>query len=156
MAATTRVTLTIELIFGPKATFNFHVPADVVSPTDPIITGLITVLEAITRGKVLHIVISLSKGTTNDFVAAVAYKSGDKALMRFTDENGVSHAYKVPGLLASIIEDDKEGIDSEDTDVQAYTLAVTTNAKTAAGDMVAFFISGHRSENRNLIKAGRI
>lgn len=156
MAATTKVTVTLKLAWGPQARFSFHVASTVVSPTDPIITGLITVLEAITRGKAIEIEISLSAGTAATVTTGVAYVSEDKALMRFKDENGVGHAYKVPGLLATILDTDKETIDTTDPLVDAYTTAIVANALTESGDSVSEFVSGHRIANRKPIKKGRV
>jgi hypothetical protein len=156
MAGTTKVTVTLKVYWGPQARFSFHVAASVVSPTDPIVTGLITVLEAITRGKAIEVEISLSAGTAATVTTSVAYVSEDKALMRFKDENGVGHAYKVPGLLATILSTDKETIDAADPLVSAYTSAVVANALTEAGDDVSEYVSGHRVANRKPIKKGRV
>lgn len=156
MAGTTKVTVTIKCYLGFNARFSFHVASTVVSPTDPIITGLITVLEAITRGKAIEIEISLSAATAATVTTGVAYVSEDKALMRFKDEFGVGHAYKTPGLLATLLEADKETIDATDPLVTAYTAAIIANALTEAGDEIQTFTSGHRIENRKPIKKGRV
>jgi hypothetical protein len=156
MAGTTRVTVVIKLIWGPQGRFVFHVPSTVVDPSDAIITGLITVLEAITRGKAIHIEISLSAATSATVTTGVAYVSEDKALMRFKDENGVGHAYKVLGLLAALLQSDKETINPSNALVLAYRAAVLANAKTQNGDDITTFVSGHRVENRKPIKKGRV
>lgn len=156
MAGSTKVTIVIKLKWGPQGRFAFHVPSTVVSPTDPIVTGLIAVLEAITRGKAIHIEISLSAATVATASSGVAYVSEDKGLFRFKDAQGVGHAYKTFGLLPAILESDKETIDPTNGLVLAYTGAVTSNAKTQSGDDITTYVSGHRVENRKPIKKGRV
>ena len=75
------------------------------------------------------------------------YVSEDKMLARFKDENGVGHAYKTFGMIAAILEADKETIDPTNALVLAYTGAVTANALTEAGDAITTFVSAHRVEN---------
>jgi hypothetical protein len=156
MAGTTRVTVVIKCKWGPRANFSFHVASTVVAPDDPIVTGLITVLEAITRGKAVSIEISLSAANAGSATSAVYYKSEDKALMRFIDDNGTGHAYKLSSFKAATLEGDRETIDPANSFVIDFTDAVVANARTRSGDLISAFISGHRTENRNLIKAGRV
>ena len=156
MAATTKVTVVIKCKWGPQARFSFHVDASIVDPANAVITGAITLLEAITRGKAIHIEISLSAATVASATSAVPYVSEDKMLARFKDENGVGHAYKTFGMIAAILEADKETIDPTNALVLAYTGAVTANALTEAGDAITTFVSAHRVENRKPIKKGRI
>lgn len=136
--------------------FVFHVDPGIVSPTNGIITGMIAVLEAVTRGKAIGIEISLVAETGGSAVSSAAYISEDKALMRFSDGQGQGHTYKVPGLLPAILEADKETIDPANSFVLAYIAAVNTYAKGRGGNSVATFVSGHRTENRKPIKAGRV
>lgn len=156
MAGTTKVTVVLKMIWGPTARFVFHMASTVVDPTDPLILGLIAVLEGITRGKAIQIEISLSAASVASATADANYVSIDKALIRFHDAQGVNHSYKVPGPIPSIIESDKETIDMSDVDVLVYTAAVVTNAKTKSNDAISSAVSGHRVENRKPIKAGAV
>ena len=73
MAATTKVTVVIKCKWGPQARFSFHVDASIVDPANAVITGAITLLEAITRGKAIHIEISLSAATVASATSAVRW-----------------------------------------------------------------------------------
>lgn len=156
MAGSTKVTVVLKMKFGPQARFSFHVPSSVVDPNDVLILGLIAVLEGCTRGKAISIEISLSAAAVGSATTGAAYVNEDKALMRFIDFNGVSHAYRVPGLLPAILDTDRETVKPAESHVVDYTDAITGNAKTQSNDAITAFVSGHRIENRKPIKAGRV
>lgn len=156
MAGSTKVTVIVKLKYGPQARFSFHVPSTVVAPDDAIITGLIAVLEAITRGKAIHIEISLSASIAGSPVSGAAYVSEDKGLFRFSDANGVSHAYKVGGILSTVVATNKEDLLTGVTPGSTYVAAVIANAKTRSNDAITTYVAGHRTENRKPIKAGTI
>jgi len=156
VSATTRVTLKVRVLHGPACAFVFHVSSSIVDPDDPVILGLIAVLEAVTRGKVLSIEISLRAATEGSAATGVPYISEDKALMRFTDEFSQAHAYKIPGLMESILNANHETVDATNADVITFNNAVLDEARTRAGDAIDAFTSGHRIENRKPIKAGAV
>lgn len=156
MAATTRVDVLLSMKWGPSGKLTFYVDASVVSPSDPIILGLIAVLEDICRGSPIQLTISLSAAPSASVTTGVAYVSEDKALFRFKDDDGVGHAYKIPGFLAAILQSDKETVNNGNALVIAYKNAVLTNAKTRNNEAITVYVSGHRIENRKPIKKGAI
>lgn len=156
MAGTTRVTVTLKFLYGPVARFSFHVASSIVSPTNGVILGMITVLEAITRGKCVHIEISLQAAFVGSAGSGVAYVSEDKAFMRFKDDIGIGHNYRVMGLKAAILLTNGEDVDATATGVPAFIAAMNTYAKGRGGNDIATFIKGYRKENRKLLKGGRI
>jgi len=155
MAGTTRVTVEILFLYTLHGKFTFFVSSDVVSPTDPIILGYITVLEAITRGKAIHIEISLSQATISSATSGATYISEDKAFMRFRDEFGVGHNYKVPGPKTTVFLTNHEDVDTSLAAVIAFNAAVNTYAKGRGGNDITTFIKGYRKENRKMLKGGR-
>jgi hypothetical protein len=154
MAATTRVTVVLKMKYGPQARVVFHVASSIVAPDNSVILLIVGAIEALTWGKAIQIEISLAAAIAGSPVSGAAYVSEDKGLFRFRDANGVSHAYKVGGILSSVVATNKEDLLTASGVGAAYVSAITTNAKTRCNQAIASFVSGHRIENRKPIKAG--
>jgi hypothetical protein len=153
-SATTRVTVTLTFVGKLKGRFTFHVSSSVVDPSDPVITGAIALIEALTRGKAVHIEISLQAATVGSVSTGVAYVNEDKAFFRFKDNHGIGHNYRIMSPESSILLTNTETVDLTNTFVVAYTGAVTTNARGRGGNLVNTIVSAYRKENRKLIKGG--
>jgi len=153
MSDVTRVSLVYHPLWGVDFRMSFYVPGAVVDPTDATIQAIITKLNAITRAVAIEIELTVIHAVTASATVGAAYVSEDKAQFSFTDENGKSHNYKVPGPKASIIDTNKENIKLTDADVIAYKSAVLTYARGRGGADVTVLVAATRRENRKRLKS---
>ncbi len=150
------MTVTLTFYGGLRGRFSFHVSSAIVDPTDPVILGLITVLDGVTRGKAVHIEISLQAAIASTAASGVPYVSEDKAFFRFRDDTGTPHNFKVMGPKTTIFESaNTEVVDLTNADVIDFTDAMTTYARGRGGDVISVIINGYRKENRKRTKGGR-
>lgn len=69
----------------------------------------------------------------------------DKAVFTFQTAAGDVHRFKVPAPIAAIFKTDGETVDSANTDVVAYTTAITDAMSNRSGTAIAFFLGGTRT-----------
>jgi hypothetical protein len=151
-ALCTRVKVTWKDRYGQQASVVFHVAAGIVNPDNVGVQAIIVALEAAMRAKALKIELSQVNAVTGSATSGVNYVMQDKALFRFTDQDGQAHNWKIPGPGSGIFSTDDETVLPADSDVAAYISAVTTHAKGRGGANITTFTSGYRTTSRKRLK----
>jgi len=95
---TTRVTLTYKDKFGKSWSFSVYVSSAVVSPTDPIVTGLIAALNSCLEVVNLSVEISRDTGLAFTFGSSAYNTVEDKAVCTIPDSEHDAHVIKVPAV----------------------------------------------------------
>jgi hypothetical protein len=103
MADVTRVTITFQDRYKQTSRLVFHFPGVLPSPADAIVTGLITVLEAVMIARAIRIEMSVVQAIAATAVAGDYGSSSDKALLQLMDEEGTAHTWKIPGIKAALV-----------------------------------------------------
>jgi hypothetical protein len=68
-------------------------------------------LNALTTGVAIRIELSRVEPNIATATSGVAYVNEDKLEFPFHDEEGLAHSYKIPGVLASVLESNTEYAD---------------------------------------------
>lgn len=151
MANAVQVTVTYNSKSNVSFAVRFHVVVTVVDPTSAPIPAIIDKINALTCGKPIQVELSIIAVTSATITSVVNYVDEDKAFMRFIDDGGNPHNYRIPGLDPSILAADKEEI-PETGAVLDYTAAVLAVALTSDGHAISSFIKAYRKENRKKLK----
>ena len=99
---------------GRVARVVFFVAKSIVDPKDPVIVGLIALIEKIARAKATLISLGGSESFSGTAGTGFYSTSEDKAQMSVLDADGKSHNWKIPGITPEILEADHETINPAD------------------------------------------
>lgn len=140
------LTLMFTALNGARAVrMAIKVIAALVDPNDATVIALRNAINAISNA--IGTSASLSISETQAGVAGDgSYEDNeDKALMRFLDEAGETHTFRVPAPKEAIFEADKETVNPANGLVAAYTAAVIANCVTPQGLAFTSFVGGRRA-----------
>jgi len=151
-AASTRVTITAQDRYKNEIRIVFHVAAGIVDPNNAAVQAVVTAINNCINPVGLHIELTQVNAVAGSAVVGADYVATDKAVFPALDEDGQTHNYKVPSILATIVDDDGVSIDMANADVAAYVAAVTTNAQGRNGVAITAINSGYRWASRKPLK----
>lgn len=151
-AVSTRVHVIFHPLKGLDFAVVFHVAGAIVDPTNAGVQAIIAAINSVTSAVAIEISLSVVHENAGSVTIGAVYVSEDKAQFRGVDDDGQAHTYKIPGLITTILNADKETIDLTNADVIVYTAAVTANALGPGGVAVTAVTEGHRTENRKKLK----
>ena len=138
------VTVTMRDFFGFSAQVRFHVPASVVSPSDPVIVAIVSALNAMLHCVSITVEITAGRGFSNT-AGTGAYIAEDKMLLVTTDPDGLAHTFKLPSFHANILDPSNlETLLLTQATVVDLSAAIETYALTAEGNSLSAITSGHR------------
>lgn len=142
MANSNTVVLKFVDAFGKFARMSFLVAAATVDPAT--LTTVRTAIAAFSACKNLAASLSFYAAYTETATTGSYADNQDKAVMKFSDEDGGHHVHKIPAPLESCFMSDKETINPADPGVDAYVTWMLANAKTKSGRDYTNFNGGKR------------
>jgi hypothetical protein len=149
-SAATEVVVTWKDRIGKVARIVFYVAATIVNPDDPVIKGLIALIEKIIRAKATQIEVHNAQAF-NGSAGSQAYSTcEDKAQLALLDADGKSHNWKVPGLKGSILDTDGETVKPSAAAVATWITDVSTFVEGPGGVAVTTAFEGHRLMRKRL------
>lgn len=139
--------------WGPDFIVRFYVAAGIVDPNNAGVQAIVTAINACTRAVALQIELTQINVLEAAAVSGAYYGSEDKAQFNAMDVDSKAHNYKVPGILASLLDDNQETIDPEAPFVEDVVAALNTYAKGRGGADITGIGSIHRMRNRKPLKS---
>jgi len=155
MAAPLATRVTVEWLdrYGQTSKLIFHVSPSIVSPTDTVITDIVSAFLSVMRGKPIRITLTAVTQTGNTPTASVYQSVQDKATFTFADQNGQAHTFRIPAPVQSIFNtDDNETVDQTVMAVGNFIDIMQTDAVGEGGAGQFSWRQGHRTAARKLIK----
>lgn len=149
----TRVTVIYKPFSGSDFRVNFYVAGAVVDPNNAALQAIVSAINGVTRAVAVQIELTVINDVADTAVVGAAYVSEDKAQFTYVDDGGHPHNYKVPGILAALLEANKETVDLTAPAVITYNTAMLANARGRGGADITTLVSATRRENRKLLKS---
>ena len=152
MAAATRVKVTFRLSVGTEFTVTFHVDPSIVSPTDPVITGIVAAINTLTGAWGFRIELTAAAAHTATPTSASVYVNEDKGEFVFVGD-GLAATFKVPAIKSTLVGADKINIPIPGTGpVHDFVTAVAATALTPGAGALSPPTFGTRRTARKALK----
>ena len=103
MADVTRITLTVVDRYAQTSRMVFHFPGVLSGPLDSVVTGLITLLNAVMIARCIRIEMSVVEAIAGSASSGSYCTVADRALLEILDEQGTAHNWKIPGIKSSLV-----------------------------------------------------
>ena len=123
-----KVCVTWKDRLGKVARIVFYVATTIVDPKDPVILGLLALIERISRAKATQIELSAVTAYSGTAGTQAYSTCEDKAQISMIDNNGKAHNYKIPGLKPTILDTDNETIKTGVVPVSTFITDMVTYA----------------------------
>ena len=145
----------VELTFKTKLLKTFrvivYVASTVVDAKNPIIIGLVALLEALAQAKCIQTALSVTASSAESPAAGAYNTSEDRVRISILRNNDKSANFSIPAPNPAIFLPDKETIDPGNASVIAFLTAMHNNAVGQDG-VVAYTndINGHRDARKRV------
>jgi hypothetical protein len=154
MAAGNRVSVEFKSRLLRICKVVFYVASTVVNADDPVIKGIIALIERIVQGKGITSTIAISTGVSSTAGTGSYSTAEDRCLLSMQMTDGPASNFKIPGPAPSdFLTADKESIDAAGPNISGLVTAVMNHC--VGQDGVSHYtgeVKGHRIETKRIKK----